>query len=97
MSFLASEDGIVQLIRQRGATLEAGDILGILDPSRVKHAQPFLSQLPNLGPPQIVGTLALVIVFFGTHICISASGWLSGWLWEVREGMKQASKHSRAG
>jgi acetyl-CoA carboxylase/biotin carboxylase 1 len=59
MSFLASEDGIVQLIKQPGATLEAGDILGILaldDPSRVKHTQPFLGQLPNLGPPQIVGT-----------------------------------------
>ncbi len=59
MPLLASEDGIVQLIKQPGATLEAGDIIGILaldDPSRVKHAQPFLGQLPELGPPQIVGT-----------------------------------------
>jgi len=59
MPLLASEDGIVQLIKQPGATLEAGDIIGILaldDPSRVKHAQPFLGQLPDLGPPQIVGT-----------------------------------------
>lgn len=59
MPLLAQEDGIVQLIKQPGATLEAGDILGILaldDPSRVKHAQPFLGQLPDLGPPQIVGT-----------------------------------------
>ncbi|RDL30121.1 putative Acetyl-CoA carboxylase [Venustampulla echinocandica] len=59
MPLLAQEDGIVQFIKQPGATLEAGDILGILaldDPSRVKHAQPFLGQLPDLGPPQVVGT-----------------------------------------
>jgi len=59
MPLLAQEDGIVQLIKQPGATLEAGDILGILsldDPSRVKSAQPFLGHLPDLGPPQIVGT-----------------------------------------
>ncbi|KFZ11673.1 hypothetical protein V501_04616 [Pseudogymnoascus sp. VKM F-4519 (FW-2642)] len=59
MPLLAGEDGIVQLIKQPGATLEAGDIIGILaldDPSRVKHAQPFLSQLPDLGLPQVVGT-----------------------------------------
>lgn len=58
MPLLAREDGIVQLIKQPGATLEAGDILGVLildDPSRVKHAQPFLGQLPDLGPPQVVG------------------------------------------
>ena len=58
MPLLAQEDGIVQLIKQPGATLEAGDILGILsldDPSRVKHAQPFSGQLPDLGPPQVVG------------------------------------------
>lgn len=61
MPLIAAEDGIVQLIKQPGATLEAGDILGILaldDPSRVKHAQPFLGHLPELGPPQIVGTKA---------------------------------------
>ena len=59
MPLLTQEDGMVQLIKQPGATLEAGDILGILaldDPSRVKHAQPFLGQLPDLGPPQVVGT-----------------------------------------
>ena len=59
MPLLALEDGIVQLIKQPGATLEAGDILGILsldDPSRVKHAQMFLGHLPDLGPPQVVGT-----------------------------------------
>lgn len=58
MPLIASEDGTVQLIKQPGATLEAGDILGILaldDPSRVKHAQPFSGQLPDLGPPQVVG------------------------------------------
>ncbi|KAI9723252.1 MAG: Acetyl-CoA carboxylase [Candelaria pacifica] len=61
MPLITSEDGIVQLIKQPGATLEAGDILGILsldDPSRVKHAQPFLGQLPDLGPPQVVGNKA---------------------------------------
>ena len=59
MPLIAQEDGIVQFIKQPGATLEAGDILGILtldDPSRVKHAQPFLGQLPDIGPPQVVGT-----------------------------------------
>ncbi|KAH0562652.1 acetyl-coenzyme-A carboxylase [Trichoglossum hirsutum] len=58
MPLLAQEDGIVQLIKQPGATLEAGDILGILaldDPSRIKQAKPFLGQLPELGPPQVVG------------------------------------------
>ena len=58
MPLIAQEDGIVQLIKQPGATLEAGDILGILaldDPSRVKHAQPFTGKLPALGPPQVVG------------------------------------------
>lgn len=58
MPLIAQEDGIVQFIKQPGATLEAGDILGILaldDPSRVKHAQPFTGQLPELGPPQVVG------------------------------------------
>ncbi|KAI9819078.1 MAG: acetyl-coenzyme-A carboxylase [Phylliscum demangeonii] len=58
MPLITQEDGVVSLIKQPGATLEAGDILGILaldDPSRVKHAQPFLGQLPDLGPPQIVG------------------------------------------
>ncbi|EEA26014.1 acetyl-coenzyme-A carboxylase [Talaromyces marneffei ATCC 18224] len=58
MPLIAQEDGTVQFIKQPGATLEAGDILGILaldDPSRVKHAQPFTGQLPDMGPPQIVG------------------------------------------
>ncbi|KAJ5369027.1 Acetyl-CoA carboxylase [Penicillium cataractarum] len=59
MPLIAQEDGIVQLIKQPGATLEAGDILGILaldDPSRVKHAHPFTGQLPEMGAPVVVGT-----------------------------------------
>ncbi|KAK6358447.1 acetyl-coenzyme-A carboxylase [Orbilia blumenaviensis] len=59
MPLIAQEDGMVQLIKQPGAVLEAGDILGILaldDPSRVKHALAFEGQLPNFGDPQIVGT-----------------------------------------
>jgi acetyl-CoA carboxylase / biotin carboxylase 1 len=58
MPLIAQEDGIVQLIKQPGVTIEAGDILGILaldDPSRVQQATPFLGQMPDLGPPQIVG------------------------------------------
>lgn len=58
MPLITQEEGTVNLIKQPGAVLEAGDILAILaldDPSRVKHAQPFSSQLPNLGPPQVVG------------------------------------------
>ena len=58
MPLIAQENGIVQLIKQPGATLESGDILGILsldDPSKVKHAQPFSGQLPDFGPPQVVG------------------------------------------
>ncbi|KAI4141851.1 MAG: hypothetical protein L6R39_005161 [Caloplaca ligustica] len=59
MPLITQEAGTVQLIKQPGATLAAGDILAILaldDPSRVKHAQPFSGQLPALGPPQVVGT-----------------------------------------
>jgi len=59
MPLIAQEDGIVQLIKQPGATLEAGDILGILaldDPSRVQQAQTFLGQLPEYGPPVVVGS-----------------------------------------
>ena len=59
MPLIAQEDGVVQLIKQPGATLEAGDILGILaldDPSRVQHAQPFTGKLPDYGPPQVVGS-----------------------------------------
>ena len=58
MPLVTQEDGIVQFIKQPGATLEAGDIIGILaldDPSRVKHASPFSGQLPAFGPPRVVG------------------------------------------
>ena len=58
MHLIAQEDGVVQFIKQPGATLEGGDILGILaldDPSRVKTAETFTGQLPDLGPPQVVG------------------------------------------
>ncbi|KAF2200676.1 hypothetical protein GQ43DRAFT_481383 [Delitschia confertaspora ATCC 74209] len=59
MPLIAQEDGIVNLIKQPGAVLEAGDILGILaldDPSKVKSAQPFLGHLPEFGPPQVMGS-----------------------------------------
>ncbi|KAG0640532.1 acetyl-CoA carboxylase [Tuber brumale] len=59
MPLLAQEDGHVQLIKQPGSALEAGDILGILaldDASRVQHATPFDSQLSDCGPAQVVGT-----------------------------------------
>ncbi|KAK4624494.1 Acetyl-CoA carboxylase [Fulvia fulva] len=59
MPLLAQEDGHVNLIKQPGATLEAGDILGILaldDPTKVKSAQPFLGQLPEMGTPVVLGT-----------------------------------------
>ncbi|KAH8197052.1 hypothetical protein TruAng_008803 [Truncatella angustata] len=58
MPLVAQEDGIVQLIKQPGITIEAGDILGILaldDPTRVKQATPFLGRMPDLGPPQVIG------------------------------------------
>ncbi|KJZ76419.1 Acetyl-CoA carboxylase [Hirsutella minnesotensis 3608] len=61
MPLVAQEDGIVQLIKQPGATLEAGDILGILaldDPSRVKQAQAFVDKLPAYGEPVVVGNKA---------------------------------------
>ncbi|KAG6891561.1 hypothetical protein C0992_004419, partial [Termitomyces sp. T32_za158] len=59
MPLVASEDGVVQLIKQPGVSLEPGDILGILtldDPARVKHAKPFEGQLPAMGVPGVVGS-----------------------------------------
>ncbi|KAF2263278.1 hypothetical protein CC78DRAFT_534155 [Lojkania enalia] len=59
MPLIAQEDGVVNLIKQPGATLEAGDILGILaldDPSKVKSATRFTGLLPDYGPPQIMGS-----------------------------------------
>lgn len=58
MPLIAQEDGMVNLIKQPGATLEAGDTLGILaldDPSKVKSAQAFLGKLPDFGAPVILG------------------------------------------
>ncbi|KAF8647743.1 hypothetical protein AX16_006578 [Volvariella volvacea WC 439] len=58
MPLVASEDGVVQLIKQAGVSLEPGDILGILtldDPTRVKHAKPFEGLLPPMGTPTFVG------------------------------------------
>jgi acetyl-CoA carboxylase / biotin carboxylase 1 len=58
MPLVASEDGIVQLIKQPGVPLQPGDILGILtldDPSRVKHAKPFEGLLPPMGTPGVMG------------------------------------------
>ena len=59
MPLVASEDGIVQLVKQPGVSLEPGDILGVLtldDPARVKHAKPFEGQLPVTGPPGVTGS-----------------------------------------
>ncbi|CAH7671288.1 acetyl-CoA carboxylase [Phakopsora pachyrhizi] len=59
MPLVASEDGVPQFVKQPGVTLEPGDILGVLtldDPSRVKHAQPFAGQLPQMGMPNIIGS-----------------------------------------
>ena len=56
MPLVASEDGIVNFVKQPGVSLEPGDILGILtldDPARVKHAKPFDSLLPSFGPPGV--------------------------------------------
>ncbi|OCB90590.1 acetyl CoA carboxylase [Sanghuangporus baumii] len=58
MPLVATEDGIVQFVKQPGVSLEPGDILGILsldDPSRVKHAKPFDGLLPAMGLPNVVG------------------------------------------
>lgn len=62
MPLIAQENGIVQLIKQPGSTVNAGDILAILsldDPSKVKHALPFEGTLPELGDPIVQGTKAI--------------------------------------
>ncbi|EPQ56622.1 cytosolic acc1, acetyl-CoA carboxylase [Gloeophyllum trabeum ATCC 11539] len=59
MPLVAAEDGVVQLVKQPGVSLEPGDILGILtldDPSRVKHAKPFEGLLPDMGMPSVIGS-----------------------------------------
>jgi acetyl-CoA carboxylase/biotin carboxylase 1 len=58
MPLTASEDGIVQFVKQPGVGLEPGDILGILtldDPARVRHAKPFEGLLPSVGAPSVTG------------------------------------------
>jgi acetyl-CoA carboxylase/biotin carboxylase 1 len=58
MPLTASEDGVVQFVKQPGVGLEPGDILGILtldDPARVRHAKPFEGLLPPVGTPSVVG------------------------------------------
>ncbi|KAH3686396.1 hypothetical protein WICPIJ_002575 [Wickerhamomyces pijperi] len=58
MPLIAQEDGIVQLVKQPGSNLQAGDILAILaldDPSKVKHALPFEGILPNYGSAKLQG------------------------------------------
>ncbi|KAG7093554.1 hypothetical protein E1B28_007224 [Marasmius oreades] len=59
MPLVATEDGIVQLIKQPGVSLEPGDILGILtldDPARVNHAKPFDGLLPVMGTAAVIGS-----------------------------------------
>ena len=58
MPLTASEDGVVQFVKQPGVGLEPGDILGILtldDPARVRHAKPFEGLLPSVGAPSVIG------------------------------------------
>ena len=59
MPLIAGEDGTVQVLKQPGSTVNAGDILAILlldDPSKVKHALPFDKTLPDFGYPMVSGT-----------------------------------------
>ena len=59
MPLIAQENGIVQLVKQPGSNVQAGDILAILaldDPSKVKHALPFEGIMPQFGAPTVQGT-----------------------------------------
>ncbi|CCD26626.1 uncharacterized protein NDAI_0I00570 [Naumovozyma dairenensis CBS 421] len=59
MPLVAQESGVVQLLKQPGSTIVAGDIIAILtldDPSKVKHALPFEGLLPDFGSPVVEGT-----------------------------------------
>ncbi|GMM31007.1 acetyl-CoA carboxylase [Martiniozyma asiatica (nom. inval.)] len=59
MPLVATENGLVQALKQPGSTVNAGDILAILaldDPSKVKHALPYEGTLPDNGSPIIMGT-----------------------------------------
>lgn len=58
MPLIAQENGIVQLVKQPGSNVQAGDILAILaldDPSKVKHALPFEGIMPSFGAPTVQG------------------------------------------
>lgn len=58
MPLISQESGIVQLLKQPGSTISAGDIIAILtldDPSKVKHALPFEGLLPDFGAPNVQG------------------------------------------
>ena len=58
MPLVASEDSIVNSVKQPGVSLEPGDIFGILtlnNPTRVKHMKPFDGLLPSFGPPGVTG------------------------------------------
>lgn len=59
MQLTASEEGVVQFVKQPGVSLAAGEVIGVLtldDPSKVKHAKPFEGQLEGYGPPQAFGS-----------------------------------------
>lgn len=59
MPLVVQDNGTIQLLKQPGSTVNAGDILCILDlddPSKVKHALPFEGTLPDLGDALIQGT-----------------------------------------
>ncbi|CCH45634.1 acetyl-CoA carboxylase, putative [Wickerhamomyces ciferrii] len=59
MPLIAQENGIVQLVKQPGSNVSAGDILAILsldDPSKVKHAKPFEGIMPQFGAPTVKGS-----------------------------------------
>ncbi|CEP61144.1 acetyl-CoA carboxylase ACC1 LALA0_S02e07712g [Lachancea lanzarotensis] len=59
MPLISQESGVVQLLKQPGSTVSAGDILAILaldDPTKVKHALPFEGLLPDMGAPIVEGT-----------------------------------------
>lgn len=59
MPLVSQENGAIQLLKQPGSTIAAGDIIAMLtldDPSKVKHALPFEGMLPELGSPMVEGT-----------------------------------------
>jgi acetyl-CoA carboxylase/biotin carboxylase 1 len=57
LPLVAANDGVVQLVKQPGVSIDAGDILATLtldDPARVKRAKPFEGPLPALVTQQTV-------------------------------------------